>query len=228
MTGKATWVNGGAFLKRYSSQEAAETAFKRSIVAQAAGVPTPAVLGQSGPMVLSFERIAAQGKPLLGEMVQVVSLLHRMPPRGLARFDPFLRINSRLSAAPPPVGLLVDALQRQDAALCWSGVSAIHGDFHPGQTVRDSLGKVWLIDLDDMALAPPEADLGNLAAWLATQTTGELGALEADALAQVLPLAPDADPILVAHFCAIALVRRALKLAERGQCWVIGQLPLRA
>lgn len=220
--------DAAAFPKGYSSAAKAATARARSLAARRAGVPTPAVLGQAGPKILSFERIDARGQPSLAEIVRVVAHLHRMSGNGLGRFDPFLRIRPRLAGAPARIGAMAEELMARDAALHWPKCAAIHGDLHLGQVVRDSSGKVWLIDLDDMALAPPEADLGNLAAWLATQVPGRLGDLAQGALERVSALARDADRTWTGHFCQIALVRRGLKLAGKGQGWVIDQLSLRA
>jgi aminoglycoside phosphotransferase (APT) family kinase protein len=109
----------------------------------------------------------------------------------------------------------------------------IHGDFHPGQTLRDGAGTVWLVDLDDLALAPPEADFGNLAAWMATQspqglTRGDPTTALKSALRHILPQArlgmADVSPDLALHFGRIALLRRALKLAHRGAPWALARL----
>jgi aminoglycoside phosphotransferase (APT) family kinase protein len=102
----------------------------------------------------------------------------------------------------------------------------VHGDLHPGQFIRDRRGQVWLIDLDDLALGPPEVDFGNLAACLATRRPGPLHEMARHAIAGVVAETPSANPALVAHFCEIALLRRALKLRERGLDWVFRQLLL--
>jgi aminoglycoside phosphotransferase (APT) family kinase protein len=193
------------FVKKYPSVQSADAALWRSRVARQAGVRTPAVL-------------EAVGKPGLADMQQVLVPLNRMPQESLTRFDPFLRIRPRLDRAPQQVQDIVHRLVAQDAALQWAGTAVIHGDFHPGQVICDSQGQPWLVDLDDLALAPPEADLGNLVAWMTTQYP--------PLLPLVLP--KQADPDLTAHFRAIALVRRALKLAEKGQLWALDQLSLRA
>jgi Phosphotransferase enzyme family len=228
MTESVPQTDDHVFVKRYPSRALAATAQQRSILAQRHGVSTPPVLGSSGPMALRFARVVVRGQPSLAEMLDVVAWLHLMPQAGLARFDPFRRILPRLGTAPPQIGALTADLAARDAALGRPEAAVIHGDFHPGQVLRDGGGKVWLIDLDDLALAPPEADLGNLAAWLATQSPGGLTGLADSAQKRVLSVAPRADPAMVGHFCEIALVRRALKLAERGQDWVLEQLTLRA
>jgi hypothetical protein len=226
MTPRAASPDTDRFDKDYPSVAAANTALQRSLAARLAGVPTPAVLGRSGPAQLSFARITAAASPSLTGILAALQKLNRMPPYGLTRFDPFLRIRPRLANAPPHLLALVTALLAQDQALGWPAETVVHGDVHPGQTLQDASGNVWLLDLDDLALAPPEADLGNLAAWLATQTKGTLEDNARTALATVLALAPQADPSLTAHFQQIALIRRALKLAERGQPWALEQLPL--
>lgn len=228
MTGRMEGHSAGRFEKTYPSAAAADRALRRSLAARAAGVQTPAVLGRSGPLQLSFARIVAAAPPGLAEMIGGLQALNRMPKDGLTRFDAFLRIRPRLGAAPPGIQSLVAALEAQDAALGWPSASVIHGDFHPGQTVRDRSGTMWLLDLDDLALAPPEADLGNLAAWIATRSDGVLETRAESALAEVGALAPGADAGLIRHFLRIALVRRSLKLAEKGLPWALDQLALRA
>ncbi len=228
MTANATWACGAAFCKRYPTAKAAELSRERSTAARNAGVATPAVWQSAEADVLCFDRIDAHGTASLETMLSTLSRLHQLPSTGLSRFDPFLRIRPRLKAAPAAIRALVEDLAAKDAALAWPAKAVVHGDFHPGQVIRDQAGKVWLIDLDDLALAPAEADLGNLAAWIATQTPGQLVGLKTDALAQVLSIASAADPTLTAHFLEIALVRRALKLQEKGVDWVLRQLPLRA
>ncbi len=216
------------FTKHYASAALADVALYRTGLALAAGVPTPAVLGRAGGTTLIFQHVAVAAPPDLPQMSGVLQCLHGLAPAGFARFDPFRRIRPRLGLAPAQVSALVTRLQAQDAARHRAGRGVIHGDFHPGQVLCDVMGKVWLVDLDDMALAPREADFGNLAAWMATQAEGPLDELAQTALARVLAVAPDADPDLARHFCRIALVRRALKLAGKGQPWALRQLSLRA
>lgn len=227
MTSSVNSAAASWFEKHYPSVSAADVAMQRSLVARMAGVPTPAVLGRDGPLRLSFERVVAGFPPTLSEMVEVLRWMKRMPPDGMIRFDPFFRIRPRLDGASPHIRALVFELEAQDASIRWSPSTVIHGDFHPGQTIRDHAGKIWLLDLDDLALAPPEADLGNLAAWVATRSEGNLNALADAALTELLALSPRADPALTGHFFQVALVRRALKLAEKGLPWAVDQLPLR-
>jgi hypothetical protein len=228
MTGSVQAEGAVSFEKGYPSETAAEAALIRSRMARSAGVDTPVVLQRRGPKTLGFERIDSFAAPSLLEMVRVLQSLHRMPSSGLNRYDPFRRIRPRLAIAPPHIRALVTDLEDRDADLHWSEAAVIHGDFHPGQVLRDPEGKIWIVDLDDLALGPCEADLGNLAAWIATQKAGVLRIRTRTAMIRLLALSPTADPALVYHFCRIALVRRALKLAEKGLPWVINQLPVRA
>lgn len=209
------------FIKHYPSSLAAETAFQRASTAIRAGVRTPAVLNRIDPQSLLFERVEGRHPETPAILIQALPVLNRMPQTGLSRFDPFLRIRPRLTAAPPEAIDLAHHLMARDAEVNWQPTAVIHGDFHPGQVICDAQGQAWLIDLDDLALAPPEADLGNLAAWMATQgrpRTMPLGD----------HLAPEADPVLLRHFQDIALLRRGLKLAEKGQRSLLDRLTLRA
>lgn len=219
-------TNAAVFEKRYPSAARAEAALRRSVVARMAGVPTPAARQGDAVTCLWFDRIEADARPLLPQLIKTVGWLGRMTTAGLDRFDSFLRIRPRLDLATSAIRDLYAELVSRDAALDWPAATVIHGDFHPGQCLRDMSGKVWLVDLDDLALGPPEADLGNLAAWIATRASGDLGAQVQSAMDQVLPHAPHADPALIGHFCRIALLRRALKLAGKGQPWALEQLPL--
>lgn len=225
MTMQPETLNSAVFEKRYPSAARAETALRRSLVARMAGVPTPSAWLGDASTRLMFDRIEAAAPPALSHLIETVGLLGQMPTTGLHRFDPFLRIRARLDAAPSAIRDLYAELVARDAAMGWPGSGVIHGDFHPGQCLQDGTGKVWVVDLDDLALGPPEADLGNLAAWLATRARGHLGTQAHTALDQVLALSPRRDPALVGHFCRIALLRRSLKLAGKGQPWALEQLP---
>lgn len=207
------------FVKHYPSVQAAEAAVQRAWAARRAGVLTPAVLERIGPKSVCFERIEGRGQPDAAALMQVLPSVNRMPHCGLLRFDPFLRIRPRLPGAPKPIRDLAHQLMETDASMNWPQTAVIHGDFHPGQVLCDAQGLLWLVDLDDLALAPREADLGNLAAWMATQGLQDLSPPAA-------VLDPSADPALTRHFFAIALLRRALKLAGKGQTDVLSRLAL--
>ena len=224
MTGRPNRIDAAPFEKSYASAAQAGIARRRSLAAIGAGVPTPAVLPGGGPTSLLFDRIDTRGAPSLARMIDAAQRLGRMPTDGQTRFDPFLRVRPRLEAAPTHIRRLCADLVDRDAALDWPALTVIHGDFHPGQCLQDRRGKVWLVDLDDLALGPPEADLGNLTAWIATSVEGHLEDQTRVAMAKVQALSPQADPALIGHFCRIATLRRALKLAEKGLPWALAQL----
>jgi hypothetical protein len=224
MTARPETPDVAPFQKRYPSATHAETALRRSLAARSAGVATPAVLHGGDQASLHFERINTGAAPSLAQMVEAVHRLEAMPTDGLTRFDPFLRIRPRLSAAPPHIRRLATDLADRDAAVGWPAATVIHGDFHPGQCLQDRSGIVWLVDLDDLALGPPEADLGNLAAWMATNVEGNLEKRTCDAMAKVHSLSRQSDPALIVHFSRIATLRRALKLAEKGLPWASAQI----
>ena len=224
MTGRPNWIGTAPFEKSYPSVAHARIARARSLAAIRAGVPTPAVLPGGGPTSLLFDRIDTGVAPSLARVIDAVQRLAGMPTDGLTRFDPFLRIRPRLEAAPTHIRRLCGDLVDRDAALDWPALTVIHGDLHPGQCLQDGTGKVWLVDLDDLALGPPEADVGNLAAWIATSVEGHLEAQTRVAMVKLQALSPQADPALIQHFCQIATLRRALKLAEKGRPWALAQL----
>jgi|GEM_PF-2976600 len=218
-----------AFVKHYPSPSAADRALRRSRALAEAGLPTPAVLARIGPQALCFQRIAPAGPlPDLAGMLRLLEQLNGIPNCGLPRFDPFLRIRPRLHRAPGGLASLAQRLHARLDATAARAPAVVHGDFHPGQVLRDGAGHLWLVDLDDMALAPREADLGNLAAWMATQAIGPLADSAAMARHAILRHVQGAEAGLVALFCDIALLRRALKLAERGEGWALDQLALLA
>lgn len=231
MNTNRTWPEGDQFHKRYPTAAAA-MALARSRAAQAAGVLTPQASPGPSADILSFLRIQSAGVPEPTAMIATLLALRRMSEDGLTRFDPFLRITNRLSDAPPSVQRHAQQLIARDRALDWPASGVVHGDFHPGQVIQDQQGKVWLIDLDDLALAPIEADLGNLAGWMATQHPAPLSQRLTECEAQVQELCgqlgENPDTGLMAHFASIAVLRRALKMNERGADWALAQLSLLA
>jgi Phosphotransferase enzyme family len=224
MTMQPGTMSLAVFEKRYPSAARARAALRRSVVARMAGVPTPAARPGEASTSLLFDWVEAKAPPSLPQLIRAVGRLGRMATDGLNRFDPFLRIRPRLDLASSGIREMHAELVAQNATLDWPAETVIHGDFHPGQCLQDWSGKVWLVDLDDLALGPPEADLGNLAAWIATRARGNLDAQAKIAMDEVTAHAPKLDPALIGHFCRIALLRRALKLAGKGQHWALGQI----
>lgn len=230
----ATWIEDGRFLKRYPSPEAADRALERSRLAREAGAPTPDARATPRAGHVSFSIVAGTMGSTLAAAGRIDLLLPPLRPLrsmkqdGLGRLDPFARIDLRLAIGPDWLPARIEGLRTRP----WPATGVVHGDFHPGQVIRDQTGLVWLVDLDDLALGPVEADLGNLVAHLATAAStagGDLSGSLAGWTARVagawrrIHSAPDRS--LLEHFRTIAVVRRALKLAENGRPWVLHQLP---
>lgn len=226
----ATRIEADRFLKTYPSAQAAALALRRTKLARAAGVVTPDAR-VSARAELGFALIAgACGAELLPDLKAVLAPLRglaAMPPADFAALDPFRRIRPRLHLAPPALRDRVDQLMHQPMP---SSGHVCHGDFHPGQVIRDAAGTSWLIDLDDLAVAGAAADLGNLIAYLATSQPrpGTIAAALGqwtDAVMTAWGSPPQhlsmAD---ITYFTEIALIRRALKVAERGDLAVLDQI----
>jgi aminoglycoside phosphotransferase (APT) family kinase protein len=150
-----------------------------------------------------------------------------VPSKDFAAFDPFRRIRPRLHLAPPALRDRIDRLMY--LPMPTSG-HVCHGDFHPGQVIRDAAGTSWLIDLDDLAVACPAADLGNLIAYLATSPPrSDTITTAVDQLTPAVMAAWASEPQTlnmaeITYFTEIALIRRALKRAERGDLAVLEQI----
>ncbi|NNG02999.1 MAG: phosphotransferase [Inquilinus sp.] len=210
----------------------------------------PWIPGRSGAEWLRGRLAESSGLDRMGavgsacaELLYPLIRLHTTSPQGLALapFDPWHRIRPRIDAlarasAEAVAGPVPDAAVRAFEALeealgvavgqsAMNGWGPIHGDFHIGQVLFESgAGQAWLLDADDLALGPPESDLGNFVAHLAT--SDHVGA--APPLAAFKTLAG----LAVRHYGelsgrevaagevdtygAVALLRRALKLHERG------------
>lgn len=211
------------FFKVFPSEGASVEAARRSSILRGAGVATPAArpVGRT----VEFDRIeGTSGLPLLNaaseDWLRPLAALHRCRIDGITPCDPIRRIFPRLDLLTNPQ--LGDALDRL-APDTPQGQTLLHGDFHMGQLIKGADGKVWVVDLDDLCLGPPEADLGNLIANLATQP-----GLPADfpaRLAHWRQRILDAWTVICAppcmatleHHLVLALIRRHLKLREAGR-----------
>lgn len=190
---------------------------RRSSGLRAAGVPTPAVLSPSGDKGLCFENVEGQsGQALLSEdlapLLSVVARLHRASLPNLPAFDPFLRIRPRaaLATALPADDILSEPVP--------DGHTTLHGDLHVGQFIQSRDGDVWIVDLDDLAVGPPEADLANFAAHLATSQPSRSIRDWSDRVCNAwATLGDPVDHDVFARFLRFALLRRHLKLREAGR-----------
>jgi hypothetical protein len=202
----------------------------------------PWIRGIPGREILRRAGGRASASLLVACLLPLVRL-HGTDPAGLdlQPLDPWRRIDPRLLELPAAEGSgearalcraaldarrsterrLVELSAQRDRA---RQVVLVHGDYHIGQLMFAAPGREpWLLDLDDLALAAPESDLGNFAAHLAT--VDDCGGDTLDtfrALTSLLcPLYEGlaqhrVEPNTVGAYGAVALLRRALKLRERG------------
>lgn len=220
MTRLSVQIEAQRVVKPYPSATAAQDAVDRATALSAAGIATPRPEALT-PTVLAFPRLDGRsGADLLANLQTLLSplpALHRTSLHGLPPFDPFRRITPRLSLAPPALRARIATLTAQPRP---QPATPIHGDFHPGQVIANPDGTAWLIDLDDMALATPEADVGNLLAWLLTAPAAQAHR-PATGWRKAVIAAWRGAPLHLPTLCLeteIALVRRALKGAAAGNC----------
>lgn len=226
MTRLSVQIEAHRVVKSYPSATAAQDALARAIALSAAGIATPRPDALT-PTALAFPRLDGHSGPdLLADLPTLLSpllALHSTALPGLPRHDPFRRISPRLSLAPPPLRARIATLTALPRP---QPTTPIHGDFHPGQVIADPDGTAWLIDLDDMALATPEADLGNLLAWLLTAPAAQ-DQTPAKGWKTALLNAWHGMQLHPATLCMeteIALIRRALKRAGAGDATPLHRL----
>lgn len=210
------------FLKRYADAGLAQEALRRTVALRRHGLPTPIAREGTDPDTLVFERIDGRTRrDLIGAdmtpLLRVVAALHAATVPAVPAYDPLLRIRPRLRPTDDPLlrGLAADPFP--------AGEVLLHGDLHVGQFIQEPSGKVWILDLDDLALGPPEADLANFAAHLATTDTGPGIAVTGIAgwarrvCREWVSLGGALEPPVFARFLHLALLRRHLKLREAGR-----------
>lgn len=205
------------FVKMHPDAAVAERAFARSNALVAAGVPTPVARRGARGEELEFDLLngccgMTPGGDELTAFMSVLAKLHRTPVVGLTPFDPFLRIRPRAHIATPvPVAeILCEKVP--------NGCATVHGDLHVGQFIREPSGKVWIVDLDDLALGRVEADVANFVAHLATsQNSWHLARPIQDVKAAWTMIGQPLDAGVFVRFLRFALVRRHLKLREAGR-----------
>ncbi len=202
------------FLKQYSDAAQAAEALRRTRILRAQSVQTPAAIHGPTPSELDFDTIEGRtGHDLIGDdlcpLLRSMAELHGANVPNLAPFDPLLRIRSRQALTDVPL------LRQIATGPVPRGSAVLHGDLHVGQFIVSPEGTVWLVDLDDLALGPPEADLANFVAHLATTDPGtgiaEWSRRVCDAWAS---LGHMADSHVFTRYLHLALLRRHLKLRE--------------
>jgi len=209
------------FVKHYPDQVTAQKAVIRAWALHRTGVATPKPTANTPiDKTVNFELVEGNsGRSLLrhslGGILQALSQFHRSNVTGLAAYDPLTRIRPRLH--------LLDDSSVMYRVLDESvpiGTHTLHGDFHVGQLIKDTKRKVWIVDLDDMAIGPPEADLGNFAAHLATssvETGFDVEHWRSRILTTWNELVGPCDLQRFERFLRFALVRRHLKLLEANK-----------
>ena len=234
MSAPSHWIEGGRFFKAVASPNEARTLVSRTKAARNAGVPTPPARLERDQRAISFPKLDGESgvglvtKRPMSNLLAPLLALNRASVESLSPFDPFAKILPRLEASDP--SWLHQAIERL-RPFPNTGSSVIHGDFHAGQLIHEASGSVSIIDLEDLALGSPEADLANFAAHLATRPETSSTSL-ADGLAGWLiavhtgwsRLGQSANPDLLISHAGAALIRRALKLRERGTSDVLDQL----
>ncbi len=243
----------GTAVKSYAGRRALAARLVRATESLvAAGVPTPpASLDPAEPALhypwiegtpggvrlveaLAGRRLGgrADAAGLLEPFFRPLVRLHAVAATGLdlAPLDVWRRVRERLDRLDPLLAARARGIRQAVATALadadFEGSAPVHGDFHVGQVIFDeTAGRVWLLDLDDMAKGPFEFDVANFAAHLATRRDLSGDAPGAAFRALVDPVAAayraaggtPPDPRLLRLFGAAALLRRALKLAERGE-----------
>ena len=206
-----------------------ELLIHRTRVLVAAGVATLEAAPAPDPGDVAFPRLdgrggrqvlAEDGPGALARLLAPVAALHRVRLDGLAAFDPAARIRPRLRPGDElSRAALQRALQHLAELEVRSNAVTAHGDFHLGQLLETADDAVWLLDLDDLSEGPPEADLGNFAAHLATTPgfdQGSFGEVVRRWLAEVCAAYPGAaNRRLASAFQHLALLRRGVKLRAR-------------
>ena len=208
------------FLKTYAGPEKATEALRRSTALRHAGVTTPKARVLA-PDSLGFDQIDGISglsvlKSSLSALLTPLAQVHRATVPGLRPFDPFLRIRPREHLITSKT---IARVLRENPPV---GTATLHGDFHVGQLIRDTDGKVWIIDFDDLAIGPPEADLANFVAHLSTSDiTLDLFNRLIGWSGQVFHiwrnLSAACDMDVFNSYLRIALVRRHLKLRQAGR-----------
>lgn len=176
-TARARGPKGTAIVKQYVSDRAPLVAARLQALADGPPEPViPAVLGcDSAAHVVVLTDVP--GTPLsndlaaVGRVGQALGAWHawwagrrpgplqeHTPARELAIIDAWLARADRLPAEAAA------AVRSRLGTITWAPATVVHRDLYEEQVLVGPV--VGLIDLDDVALGPPELDLGNLLAHL--------------------------------------------------------------
>ncbi len=168
----------------------------------------------------------------MGELARFHRAGVEVDASALKAFEPFAKVRPRIpflynDGQRERVENLVGRLAARLSELETCHATIVHGDFHFGQVmVESATARAHIIDLDDIAVGCPEADIGNFAAHVVTAGSLYSGdvTLGISTLLPVLIEAYQSDAgalrlnrEAVALFASAALLRRLLKLYVAGR-----------
>jgi hypothetical protein len=119
-------------------------------------------------------------------------------------------LRARIDSASPEVAAAVRAVLPDVALTTWEYATVVHRDLYEDQIMVDE--RIGLIDLDDVALGPPELDVGNLVAHIdLLAIRGEIDMTDATGalLEGYRRTGPTLDAGLLARCRALTLLRLA-------------------
>ncbi|WP_089940957.1 phosphotransferase family protein [Candidatus Entotheonella palauensis] len=226
-------------VKRAGTAAEAHRLVARIFSLRASGVMTPEAAYDAEAKVLRFpfiegvsglSRLAIDGWVILPTLLLPLKALHETTLPDLVSYDPTAKIRKRMNTADSHV--LYETLQHLLKVVSEPARNTpLHGDFHAGQLILDAQENAWLLDLDDLAQGPPEADLGNFAAHLATRRETGFGPVPRSFvqwLNRVITAYRDiggaCDGPLAYTYGQLALIRRGLKWRERGDTSVLSEI----
>ncbi len=231
---------GGSILKHCGEGQVADLVnLTRHLVRH--GIVTPPASPAIDPHMIEFpyvegvgglEFVLANGMQGLRELLCSIARFHEAPPPiGVSVFDPFKMIRQRIPLSHDKRIIELAEILRFSLPVNRPRC-LLHGDLHVGQFLIDKSEKIWIIDLEDTALGPREADLGNFAAHLATRVETRKSPCLVDnfsfwldaVLSAYMLDTPKVDGPLAMEYARIALLRRTLKLNELGEPSLLNQM----
>lgn len=176
-TARASGPRGTAIVKWYASERAPVVATRVTALCDGPSAPAiPAVLGcdpATHTLVLSDVAGAPFSSRLdaAADVGRALGVWHRWwAGRAPVSLQPHTAerelevLDDRLARAEPGPGRAAGAIRDRLADISWSPATVVHRDLYEEQIMIGPV--VGLIDLDDVAIGPPELDLGNLLAHL--------------------------------------------------------------
>lgn len=146
-------------------------------VAGVAGTADSPLVVDEHPVSFWRQVITTSGAPTSADLGQLLRRLHELKIPDWLRlpsFDPFAKVERRLSSAPRIVGddeirflsHLYERLRAEFIALEFQfPFGPVHGDAHPGNLLHTETGEVVLLDFEAFCFGPREWDLSLSAAY---------------------------------------------------------------